>query len=95
MDRRKFLAGSVAAGAITLTANSHANYAESTGNQAPVSASSGTKSSNWRLRYPLTKEEKANGTVVHDLTFPTNDARRYNTASEVDARVAWEHYHAK
>jgi hypothetical protein len=95
MDRRKFLAGSVAAGAITLTANSHAKYAESTGSQAPVSASSGTKSSNWRLQYPLTKEEKANGTVVHDLTFPTNDARRYKPASEVDERPAWENYHAK
>jgi len=54
----------------------------------PVSAASGTKPTNWRLQYPLTKEEKANATVIYDLTFPTNDVRRYKPPAEVDGRAA-------
>jgi hypothetical protein len=92
MDRRKFLAGSVAVGAVTLTANSHARSFEPHGSRAPVSAASGTKSANSRLQYPLTKEEKANATVVFDLTFPTNDVRRYKPPAEVDGRAALADY---
>ena len=92
MDRRKFLAGSVAAGAVTLTANSHARSFARDGGQVPISAASGTKSANWRLQYPLTKEEKANAAVVYDLTFPTNDVRRYKPPAEVDGRAALADY---
>ena len=93
MDRRKFIAASVAVGTATVTASSHAGYAVVNESQTADSETSATKPATWRLQYPLTKEEKEDGTTVHDLTFPTNDVRRYTPPSEVDDRAVMAEYY--
>lgn len=80
MDRRKFLKGSAAAGAASIASSAAAGmidpqrHVTETGSAAKVRV----KKSPSRLKYPLTAEEKQNGTVIFDLTYGPGDPRRYS-----------------
>lgn len=94
MDRRKFLVGSAAVSAATVAAAATATNATALprAKSSVLNEAAGAKSQ-WRLQYPLTKQEKADGTVVHDLTFPTNDPRRYEPSREVDQQAVMDAYY--
>ena len=88
MNRRKFLAGSLAVGTATVAVSASARSPGSNASDKPVqSASTSAKPADWRMKYPVTREEKTAGTIVHDLTYPSGDPRRYEKPGKAQVRA--------
>ena len=95
MDRRKFLVGSAAVSAATVAAAATAANATALprAKSSELNETADGTGSQWRLQYPLTQAEKADGTFVHDQTFPTNDPRRYEPPREIDQQAVMDEYY--
>jgi len=74
MDRRKFLAGSAAAGTAGLVFSSQASASSQ---QAGTCGAPYAQAATWRLQYPVTSDEQSAGLFVTDATYPPGDTRRY------------------